>query len=139
MTNYIERKPLLLAFLTGLCGSASLAVLTSAHVAFSVFPIIAFVFAISALWQAYVAGPMSGETPRCALAMFFIGALGYSAFLRAEFPEIGQNLVQILLCLGLAFYVAVKMGFGQRNKSTDLTTDVSMDDSIDKSNVSTQN
>ncbi|MFO6424191.1 YijD family membrane protein [Motilimonas sp. KMU-193] len=124
MTNTIERKPLLLAFLTGLCGNASLAVLTSAHVSFSIFPIIAFAFAISALWQAYVAGPMSGETPRCALAMFFIGALGYSSFLRAEFPDIGHNLVQIFLCLGLAFYVAVKMGFGQ-NAKADNSTEIS--------------
>ncbi|MCE2573561.1 YijD family membrane protein [Motilimonas eburnea] len=121
MTNTIERKPLLLAFLTGLCGNASLAALTSAHVNFSIFPIIAFVFAISALWQSYVEGPMAGDTPRCALAMFFIGALGYSSFLRAEFPDIGHNLIQIFLCLGLAFYVAVKMGFGQPNQSQKAT------------------
>ena len=72
MTNNIERKPLLLAFLTGLCGNATLATLTSAHVTFSIFPIIAFAFAISALWQAYIAGPMEGDTPRCALALFFV-------------------------------------------------------------------
>jgi len=117
MTNNIERKPLLLAFLTGLCGNATLATLTSAHVSFSIFPIIAFAFAISALWQAYIAGPMEGDTPRCALALFFVGALGYSSFLRAEFPDIGQNIIQIFICLGLIFYVALKLGLGKVKSS----------------------
>lgn len=116
MAQAIDRKTLLFAFLTGLCGNASLAVLTSSYVAFSIFPIIAFAFAIASLWQRYVEGPLSDNTGNCALALFFIGAFGYSAFIRAQYPAIGENLLQIFICLGLSFFVAMRLGMAKTSQ-----------------------
>ncbi len=112
--NNIARKPLLLAFLTGLCANASLAALTVGQVAFSAFPIIAFALALYLLYQQYVEGPMEGATPICSAALFVVGALGYSSFLRVQHPEIGSNLIPVLVCLGLVIWVATKLGIGRK-------------------------
>ncbi|PSW13131.1 hypothetical protein C9I98_22820 [Photobacterium sanctipauli] len=106
-----ERKTLVMSLLAGLCGNATLAVLTSSAVSFSVFPVIAFALAIYCLYQEYLSKPMSEGTPAIAFACFLVGAFGYSAFLRAMSPDMGSNFLPLMITLGLLFWVTYKMGF----------------------------
>lgn len=110
------RKPLLLALLAGLCGNASLAALFVSQVPFSIFPIIAFALAVYLLYQLYITGPMSGDTPLLMAAMFLIGALAYSGILRASHPEIGSNFIPLMLALILLAWVAFRSGFVKTGK-----------------------
>ncbi|MEH6534537.1 MAG: YijD family membrane protein [Photobacterium frigidiphilum] len=105
-----ERKTLVLSLLAGLCGNATLAVLTSSYVTFSIFPVIAFGMALYCLYQEYLSKPMTEGTPAIAFSCFLVGAFGYSAFLRAQLPEMGSNFLPLMISLGLLFWVAYKMG-----------------------------
>lgn len=69
-----ERKTLVLSLLAGLCGNATLAVLTSSAVAFSIFPVIAFALAVYCLYQEYLSKPMA-EARRDCLCLFPRGCL----------------------------------------------------------------
>ncbi len=104
-----ERKPLIVAFLTGYCGSATMAMLTTAQLSLSIFPLIAFALAGYSLYQLYIKGPMAGMTPNLTLASLVLGYLVYSAMLRVEYPEIGSNLIQVLLGLGIFFWMVIQM------------------------------
>lgn len=106
-----ERKFLLLAVVAGLCGSASLATLFVDSVAFSAFPIIAFVLAVYCFYQQHVKQPLTEGTPLIAFACFLVGAFGYSAFVRMQVPELGGNFFSIIVTMVLAFWVAFKMGW----------------------------
>lgn len=106
-----ERKFLLLAVVAGLCGSASLATLFVDSVAFSAFPIIAFVLAVYCFYQQHVNQPLTEGTPLIAFACFLVGAFGYSAFVRMQVPELGGNFFSIIVTMVLAFWVAFKMGW----------------------------
>ncbi|CZF81963.1 MULTISPECIES: YijD family membrane protein [Grimontia] len=106
-----ERKFLLLAVIAGLCGSASLATLFIDSVAFSIFPIIAFVLAVYCFYQQHVNQPLTDGTPLIAFACFLVGAFGYSAFVRMQVPELGGNFFSIIVTMLLIFWVAFKMGW----------------------------
>lgn len=105
-----ERKTLLLSLLAGLCGNATLAVLTSGAVSFSVFPVIAFGLAVYCLYQEYLSKPMSEGTPSVAFACFLAGAFGYSGFLRSFVPDMGSSYLPLIITLGLLFWVVYKLG-----------------------------
>lgn len=105
-----ERKTLILSLLAGLCGNATLAVFTSSHVAFSVFPVIAFGMAVYCLYQEYLRKPLTEGTPAIAFACFLVGGFAYSAFLRAQLPEMGSNFLPLMIALALLVWVAYKMG-----------------------------
>ncbi|EOD79013.1 membrane protein [Grimontia sp. AD028] len=106
-----ERKFLLLAVVAGLCGSASLATLFVDSVAFSVFPIIAFILAVYCFYQQHVNQPLTEGTPLIAFACFLVGAFGYTAFVRMQVPELGGNFFPIIVTMLLVFWVAFKMGW----------------------------
>ena len=105
-----ERKTLVLSLLAGLCGSATLSVLTSSAVAFSIFPVIAFALALYCLYQEYLSKPMAEGTPAIAFACFLVGAFGYSGFVRAQVPDMGSNYFQLIVSLSLIIWVAYKLG-----------------------------
>lgn len=109
-TSLVPKMPLLLAFLVGLCGHASLAVVTDSQVPFSLFPLIALVLAAQSLYRHYVSEPMEGETPACTLISLVIGFLGHMAFLRVQYPELGSNFIPLILALVLAAWLSVKLG-----------------------------
>lgn len=113
-----ERKTLVLSLLAGLCGNATLAVLTSGAVSFSVFPVIAFGLAVYCLYQEYLSKPMAEGTPAIAFACFLVGAFGYSAFLRAQMPDMGSNYLPLIIVLALLIWVAYKLGI-TKPKSAD--------------------
>ncbi|MDW6002614.1 YijD family membrane protein [Vibrio mangrovi] len=106
-----ERKNLILAFVVGMCGDAILSSITMSEVSFSIFPWIALVLAVQALYQEYLRHPVSEDFPMVGLACFFVGAFGHSAFVKAQYPDSGSNFVAIIVVLLLMIWIARKMGY----------------------------
>jgi hypothetical protein len=106
-----EKKTLILALIAGMCGNALLSALTVSKVAFSIFPVIALVLAVQNLYQEYLRHPVSEDMPLVALACFFVGAFGYSAFVGAQHPEAGSNFFSIMVTLILMVWVGKKLGY----------------------------
>ncbi|MDD1796162.1 YijD family membrane protein [Enterovibrio makurazakiensis] len=118
-----ERKFLLLAVLAGLCGSATLATFFIDSVAFSVFPVIAFVLSVYCFYQQHVNQPLTEGTPLIAFACFLVGAFGYSAFVRMQVPDLGGNFFSIIVTMLLAFWVVHKMGWLTMNKKEETASE----------------
>lgn len=106
----VRKSLLVLSFIAGLAGSASLAVLTVADLAFSIFPILTFALAIVQLYQLYMEQDLSEDSPLLSVAAFLLGALVYSALLRAQLPDLGSNLVLLIICLGLGLWIMARLG-----------------------------
>lgn len=112
MTNRgSERKTLVLAVVAGICGDALLSWITMSDVAFSIFPVIALVLSVQALYQEYLRNPVAEDIPLVGLACFFVGAFGHSAFIKAQYPDAGSNFFAILVSLLLLLWVGKKLGF----------------------------
>ncbi len=111
-----ERKTLILALVAGMCGDALLSWLTMDEISFSIFPVIALVLSVQALYQEYLRHPVSEDVPLVSLASFFVGFFGHSAFLKAQYPEAGSNFFSIIISLLLLFWVGYRMGYiGRRD------------------------
>lgn len=106
-----EKKTLVLALIAGMCGDAMLSWLTMSDVSFSIFPLIALVLSVQALYREYLSNPVSEDIPLVGLACFFVGAFGHSAFVKAQYPDSGSNMLAIFITLGLLLWVAKKLGF----------------------------
>ncbi|MBD1566665.1 YijD family membrane protein [Vibrio sp. SA48] len=112
MTNRgSERKTLVLAVVAGICGDALLSWITMTDVSFSIFPVIALVLSVQALYQEYLRNPVAEDIPLVGLACFFVGAFGHSAFIKAQYPDAGSNFFAILVSLSLLLWVGKKLGF----------------------------
>lgn len=109
--NDSAKKTLLLAAIVGMCSNALLSTLTITEVSFSIFPLITLVLAVQMLYQNYLRDPISEELPMVGLACFFVGAFGYSAFVKAQYPEAGSNFFAIVVTLLLLLWVGKKLGF----------------------------
>ncbi|OCH20677.1 YijD family membrane protein [Aliivibrio sp. 1S128] len=105
-----ERKTLVLSVVTGLCLNAVWVGFTVTEIAFSIFPIIALVLAAQGLYQEYLRQPETEDTSLIAVACFFVGLFGHSAFVKAQYPEIGSNFFSIMVALGLLLWIGIKMG-----------------------------
>lgn len=103
-------KPLVFSFLTGLCGNAALATLTSSEVAFSVFPLIAFGLAIYNWYQVYMTTAINSRISKSSVGLFVVGVLIYTVFLRIDHPDLGSNFLPIMIILGLLIWVANNLG-----------------------------
>lgn len=106
-----EKKTLVLALIAGMCGDAMLSWLTMSEISFSIFPLIALVLSVQALYQEYLSQPVSEDIPLVGLACFFVGAFGHSAFVKAQYPEAGSNMLAIFITLGLLAWIAKKLGY----------------------------
>ncbi|KAA8665333.1 YijD family membrane protein [Vibrio gigantis] len=106
-----ERKTLVLAVIAGVCGDALLSWVTMSEVGFSIFPLIALVLAVQALYQEYLTNPVSEDIPLVGLACFFVGAFGHSAFVKAQYPDAGSNFFAIIVAMLLLAWVGKKLGF----------------------------
>ncbi|WP_100754048.1 YijD family membrane protein [Vibrio salilacus] len=106
-----EKKTLVLALVAGMCGDAVLSWLTMSEVSFSIFPLIALALSVQALYREYLSNPVSEDIPLVGLACFFVGAFGHSAFIKAQYPEAGSNMLAIFITLGLLLWIAKKLGF----------------------------
>jgi hypothetical protein len=105
-----ERKTLALSVVTGLCLNAVWVGFTVTEVTFSIFPIIALILAAQGLYQEYLRQPETEDTSLIAVACFFVGLFGHSAFVKAQYPEIGSNFFSIMVALGLLLWIGIKMG-----------------------------
>ncbi len=106
-----EKKTLVLALIAGMCGDALLSWMTMSEVSFSIFPIIALVLAVQALYKEYLTNPVSEDIPLVGLACFFVGAFGHSAFLKAHYPDSGSNFFAILVSMLLMLWIGKKLGY----------------------------
>ncbi|MEH0690470.1 YijD family membrane protein [Vibrio cholerae] len=106
-----EKKTLILALIAGMCGDAMLSWLTMSEVSFSIFPLIALVLSLQALYQEYLRHPVSEDIPLVGLACFFVGAFGHSAFVKAQYPEAGSNFFSIIVSLLLLLWIGKKLGY----------------------------
>jgi len=111
-----EHKTLVLALIAGMCGDALLSWLTLSEVSFSIFPVIALVLAVQALYQEYLRNPVAEDIPLVGLACFFVGAFGHSAFVKAQYPESGSNFLSIIVVLLLMIWIGKKLGFIGRSE-----------------------
>lgn len=114
-----EKKPLILALIAGLCGDAILSWMTISAVSFSIFPWIAMVLAVQALYQDYLDKPISEDLPLVGLACFLVGGFGHSAFIKAQYPEAGSNFFSIIILMALLFWLGRKLGYIGATKSSE--------------------
>ncbi|KJY67581.1 membrane protein [Vibrio coralliilyticus] len=114
-----EKKTLVLALIAGMCGDALLSWLTMSEVSFSIFPLIALVLSVQALYQEYLRNPVSEDIPLVGLACFFVGAFGHSAFVKAQHPDAGSNFFAIIVSLLLLLWIGKKLGFMNRSASVE--------------------
>ncbi|WP_114787977.1 YijD family membrane protein [Vibrio tetraodonis] len=114
-----EKKTLILALIAGMCGDALLSWLTMSEVSFSIFPLIALVLSVQALYQEYLRNPVSEDIPLVGLACFFVGAFGHSAFVKAQHPDAGSNFFAIVVSLLLLVWIGKKLGFMDRATRTE--------------------
>ncbi|ANS86724.1 YijD family membrane protein [Vibrio scophthalmi] len=111
-----EKKTLVLALVAGMCSDSLLSWLTMSEVGFSIFPIIALVLAVQALYQEYLNNPVSEDIPLIGLACFFVGAFGHSAFLKAQYPDAGSNFFAIIVSMLLMLWIGKKLGYMSKSK-----------------------
>ena len=114
-----EKKTLILALIAGMCGDALLSWVTMSEVSFSIFPLIALVLSVQALYQEYLRNPVSEDIPLVGLACFFVGAFGHSAFVKAQYPDAGSNFFAIVVSLLLLVWIGKKLGFMDRATRTE--------------------
>lgn len=114
-----EKKTLVLALIAGMCGDALLSWLTMSEVSFSIFPLIALVLSVQALYQEYLRNPVSEDIPLVGLACFFVGAFGHSAFVKAQHPDAGSNFFAIIVSLLLLLWIGKKLGFMNRSANAE--------------------
>ncbi|MBU2897524.1 YijD family membrane protein [Vibrio hepatarius] len=114
-----EKKTLVLALIAGMCGDALLSWVTMSEVPFSIFPLIALVLSVQALYQEYLRSPVSEDIPLVGLACFFVGAFGHSAFIKAQYPDAGSNFFAIVISLLLLLWIGKKLGFMERSTRTE--------------------
>ncbi|MXP56632.1 YijD family membrane protein [Pantoea sp. Mhis] len=104
-----DKGTLLLAFITGLAINGSFSVLFSTFVPFSIFPMISLGLATWSLHQRYLNRNMPNGVPSLAAAFFLLGILVYSVLVRAEYPNIGSNLIPIVLLIGLIGWIIMRV------------------------------
>lgn len=112
-----ERKTLFLAAIAGMCSNALLSSMTLSEVSFSVFPLIALVLSVQMLYDGYLKSPVAEDIPLIGLACFFVGAFGHSAFVKAQFPEVGSNFFSIIVTMLLLAWVGKKLGYINRREA----------------------
>ncbi len=103
-----DKGTLTLAFITGLAINGSFSVLFSAIVPFSVFPLIVLGLSAWYLHQRYLNRSMPEGMPGLVAAFFLLGILIYSALIRAQYPEIGSNLIPGVLLVVVVFWIVTK-------------------------------
>lgn len=113
----VSIKWLIYTFLIGLSANACFSILTIDLVSFSPFPFFTLFFAINHFYRLYINEANSESSIRPAWATFFIGIFSYSAFIGAQYPELGSNLFSITITLILSIWLMYKLMFGDKHYS----------------------
>lgn len=104
-----EYSTLLLMLIAGICFNGTLYAFFSSIVPFSVFPILALVLAVYCLHQRYLHSAMAEGVPLLSVLSFILGIAIYSALIRVAYPSVGKNLLPVIVCLALIFWIGVKL------------------------------
>lgn len=112
--NPISVKWLAYSFIIGLSASAVFSILTIEQVKFSVFVFFSLFFSINHFYRIYVEEGESEENIRPAWAAFFIGVFSYSAYICTLYPELGSNIVSVLISMILIIWLMYKLMFGDK-------------------------
>ncbi len=115
--NTISLKWLAYTFLIGLSANACFSILTITLVPFSPFPFLTLFFAVNHFYGLYIKEAHNEISVRPAWGAFFIGIFSYSAFLGAQYPELGSNFISITLTLILSIWLMYKLMFGDKHYS----------------------
>lgn len=112
----LDYSALLLSLIIGASVSASyIAIFKSGIASFSLFPLICAVLAIYCLHQRYLANEMPNGVSGLAVASAILGFLLYNIFIRIEYPQMGNNLLQTFIGLALVCWMMIKI---DRNKNS---------------------
>jgi len=115
--NTISFKWLAYTFLIGLSANACFSILTVTLVPFSPFPFLTLYFTVNHFYKIYIKEAHHEVSIRPAWAAFLIGIFSYSAFLAAQYPELGSNFISITLTLLLTIWLMYKLMFGDKHYS----------------------
>lgn len=112
--NSISIKLLTYTFIIGLSASAVFSIFTTEQVPFSVFVFFSLFFSITHFYRIYLKEEQNEDNIRPAWASFFIGVFSYSAYINTEYPELGSNIISILITTSLVIWLMYKLMFGDK-------------------------
>ena len=115
----VSIKWLVYTFLIGLSANACFSILTISLVTFSPFPFFTLFFAVNHFYRLYIHEANNESSIRPAWATFFIGIFSYSAFIGAQYPELGSNFLSVTTTLILLIWLTYKLMFGNKTKDTE--------------------
>lgn len=110
--NSISLKWLAYTFIIGLSASAVFSIFTTEQVPFSAFVFFSLFFSINHFYRIYLKDEQNENNIRPAWAAFFIGIFSYSAYICTEYPELGSNIISILITTCLVIWLMYKLMFG---------------------------
>ncbi|PHM39516.1 membrane protein [Xenorhabdus mauleonii] len=103
-----DKSTMLLALIVGLATHGTFSTFFNSYVSFSIFPIITLALSLYCLHQRYLNYPMAEGLPKLATGCFFLGMFVYSAFIRVKHPEIGSNILPVIIGTVLVFWIYLK-------------------------------
>ncbi|MEH6452147.1 MAG: DUF1422 family protein [Psychromonas sp.] len=112
--NPISVKWLTYSFIIGLSASAVFSILTIDQVKFSAFVFFSLFFSVNHFYRMYVKEGESESNIRPAWAAFFIGFFSYSAYICTMYPELGSNIISVLISISLVIWLMYKLMFGDK-------------------------
>lgn len=115
----ISFKWLIYTFIIGISLSACFYSLTEEALSLSIFPFLTLYFSMSKFYKLYNEEEDQSEvviTP--AWASFLIGVFSYAALTGALHPELGSNLLSVIITLVIAVWFIYKLVFGDKKSQT---------------------
>ncbi|MCK5818336.1 MAG: DUF1422 family protein [Psychromonas sp.] len=106
---------LIYPFIMGISLSASYYILTKLNFHFSIFPFLALYFSVSKFYYIYTKNGQAEDWIKPAWASFFLGIFSYSALQGMLHPELGSNLLSIIVMLVLLIWFFYKLIFGNKS------------------------
>ncbi len=111
----ISIKWLIYTFLIGLSANACFSIASIEQISFSPFPFLTLYFAVNHFYGVYIKEADNEVSIRPAWVSFFLGIFSYSAFVGAQFPELGSNFFSITITLILSIWLMYKIMFGDKS------------------------
>ena len=115
--SHVSIKWLIYTFLIGLAANACFSILSISAIHFSPFPFLTLFFAVNHFYRLYIHEANNENSIRPAWVTFFIGLFSYSAFVGAQYPELGSNFFSITITLILSIWLMYKLMFGDKHYS----------------------
>ena len=110
----ISFKWLIYTFIIGISLSACFYSLTEESLTLSLFPFLTLYFSASKFYKLYNKDTQSEVVITPAWASFLIGIFSYAALIGALHPELGSNLLSVIITLVIAVWFIYKLVFGDK-------------------------